>query len=131
MAAHAKSHEKRFVDIHKEAVRDIQVKLIDYVKLLQNQVPRIPAAVPPAAAMPSTRSIKPKLQITMADGYPLIPRIVEGENVKKEELEDLIREYLSTQYGMFLSINHMAGGTADLVKNSLPVTRNGMYPFQF
>ena len=95
MAAHAKIHQKRFVDLHSELVHDIQVKLIDYVKLLQHGSTGVPSTQPPKAVEHH------KHYLATEDGYPIIPRLPDKDNVKKDELEEIIRRYLSAQYSTY------------------------------
>ncbi|KAF8816598.1 hypothetical protein BYT27DRAFT_7248035 [Phlegmacium glaucopus] len=82
----------RFLDIFEKQVDDIQRKMIDYVKLLKRPSTNQPII---QSAIPRLRS---DLDIQTKDGYPLMPPVDDNIELKKEELEDLLRRYLNAHY---------------------------------
>ena len=91
MASYMHNHQRRFVDMHTDQVQDIQRKLLEYTKLLQQ---------PTEVAIPIDR---PDLVIRTHNGLPVMPMALENGEQKKGELEDLIRRYLNAHYSKDIS----------------------------
>ena len=72
------NHQRRFIDMHADQAQDIQRKLLEYTKLLQQLT---------EVAIPIDR---PDLVIQTHNGLPVMPTELENGEQKKGELEDLI-----------------------------------------
>lgn len=91
MAEHTQSRKRRFTDMFPDQVRDIMYKMVDYVKLLQTS----------NVARPSTEDDSPLL-IQIQEGWPVVPTATDLNTLGKLKLEDILRQYLTAQYSMFL-----------------------------
>jgi hypothetical protein len=121
MAKHAGRHKRSFIDTYENLIENIQVKLLDYVKLLlQSPADKTPTP-PPANSGPNasqqplaTSNIQVPLQrnlgspvkgrnnleIETIEGFPCMPRVTDNSELKKEIVEDIMRTYLSMHYRM-------------------------------
>ena len=79
------------IDMYADQAQDIQRKLLEYTKLLQQ---------PTEVAIPIDR---PDLVIQMHNGLPVMPAELENGEQKKGELEDLIQWYLNAHYSKYIS----------------------------
>lgn len=89
MAAHAKSAEKRFVDMHPGLALELKSKLLDYVKLLQQARKVLPATAG-------------ETQIDTENGYPKVPQF---DKITKEQAESLVRRYITAEYSAYRQCN--------------------------
>jgi hypothetical protein len=95
MAADSGRNEKRFVDMFPDLMENIQLKLLDYAKVLKQ------GAAGSTLAQSGVTPKKVKLEILTEDGYPLVPRLIDKGDLKKDDLEDLLRRYLNAHYSRF------------------------------
>jgi len=102
-----------FIEEHAQLVDDVGNKLLDYAKKLLAE----PASPPtPAQSQPGATTTQPAVkaglaEIEIQDGFPVMPAVHISDKVKKEELEDLMRRYLTIHYSE--SIVRQAAGVAD------------------
>jgi len=91
MAADAGKSERKFIDLYPDLVQNLQLKLFDYTRLLNT------GGVTPDPEDPApTREAL--IDIETQDGYPVMPDLGATTTVKKEQLRDLLRQYLTEQY---------------------------------
>jgi hypothetical protein len=90
MAFNAGRAERRFVDIYNREVAEIQRKLLAYAERL----------VKPGGPGTMMEDIPPRpdLQVTVQEGFPVMPPLTFGVTQNKRELEDLLRSYLTEHY---------------------------------
>jgi hypothetical protein len=100
MAANAGMHRQHFVDKYSTLMKEVQRKMLDYVQdLLQD-----PSSIPAPnvnVTIPQTVVRKVRLELGTEKGFPLMPAMDGQEKMKKEELEDVLRQYLGAQYSKF------------------------------
>jgi hypothetical protein len=86
-----------FVTLHHDDIHAMQRRFGEYIKDLQRLKD---CPIPLQGAKPSDNA--PKLSIQIAEnGFPVVPDL-EFAKFTKEELEHLMRRYLSMHYSMFL-----------------------------
>ena len=88
MATHMGVDAEPFTTLYQDQMMSIRLHFIQYIKDLQQRKQM------PADDMPVRRviSITPR-------GFPLVPDIA-FEDASKDELEDMMRDYLSKHYSM-------------------------------
>jgi hypothetical protein len=91
MAANAGNSERRFIDLHADLVQNVQLKVFDYAKLL------ISGGMTPDPGYPA-QNRQALIDLDTEDGYPLMPDVGEMTSMKKEDLRNLLRRYLTEQY---------------------------------
>jgi hypothetical protein len=91
MAADAGKAERRFIELYPDLVKDLELKMFDYVKLLNGGG----VAPDPADVLPTRQG---PVNLETEDGYPLMPELGETPSLKKEHMRDLLRQYLTEQY---------------------------------
>ena len=115
MSAHMGRHTRPFIDMHEQLTTQVHLKFLDYVKSLleqpvdpsgSQQPSDNPAALRMAAVSTHGGTDRPALHtgtkskinpdLQTQDGYPLVPEI--DIKVNKEDLEDLLRHYVTAQY---------------------------------
>lgn len=92
MAADSGCNERRFVDMFPELMRNVQLNLIEYAKLLKREAAGSNLAQPPLPVA------KHKLDIPTEDGFPVMPGPGDIDGLKKDDLEELLRRYLNAHY---------------------------------
>jgi hypothetical protein len=108
MAANAGRNQRSFIDMHEELTTTLQLKLMEYVKLLDpvdNGTGNAPAGTRPSGthSLPNGEVAGTKSAVRgkdrhleTEDGWPVMPEV--SENELKDGLEDLLRKYLTAQY---------------------------------
>jgi hypothetical protein len=91
MAANANKSEKRFGNMYPQLVKDIQRKMIDYVKLLTQAHTVITATATRTSTAADT-------QLETENGYPKVPHFLPEEKVTKDQAEGIMRRYLTAEY---------------------------------
>jgi hypothetical protein len=91
MATNAGKSERRFIDLYPDVVKNLQLKLFDYAKLL-NTVGASADSDPPAATREQL------IDLDTEGGFPVMPALGDPSTLKKEDLRDLLRQYLTEQY---------------------------------
>jgi len=91
MAANAGNSERRFIDLYADLVQNVQLKVFDYAKLLN----RVWVTPEPDHPLPNRQEL---INVETEDGYPLMPDLGEMTSMKKEDLRNLLRRYLTEQY---------------------------------
>jgi len=84
--------QPRFIDLHKSALTDIKMKLLDYVLSLEH-------SVHPDSRNPGNRVLDPRpdLKTTIGEGgFPIVPQVT--EDMTKLDLERLLAWYLNVHY---------------------------------
>jgi hypothetical protein len=87
-----------FVKLHEGPISALQRQFGEYIKDLHQQRNQ-PVLVPVVPVVEST-----KKSIAMINGFPVVPDI-RFSDAKKEELEDLMRDYLGKHYRKLSSFN--------------------------
>ena len=97
MATHTNSNQKSFIDIYEDLTKDIQVKLLEYVKGLSQQA--VPNAVAGQSKSP-TPAPNGRTQYTLEteEGFPKVPVIIDNDKLTKSCVEGLLRQYLTAHY---------------------------------
>lgn len=92
MAELSQGATESFSEMYPELLNDLQDKVLQYVAQLRNPGAATTSLIPP--------SMPPSLakEIRTEEGFPLMPEINANNKVKKEDLEELIRRYLSAHY---------------------------------
>ena len=91
MAANAGNSERRFIDLYADLVQNVQLKVFNYAKLL------ISGGMTPDPGYPA-QNRQALIDLDTEDGYPLMPDLGEMTSMKKEDLRNLLRRYLTEQY---------------------------------
>lgn len=97
MAAHVGQHRKPFLDAYPELTMGLQLKFLDYVKMLLE--PMANGTMEASRESPGQASgtvMKAKMELGTEDGFPVMPEV--NEKLLKDDLEDLLRHYLTAQY---------------------------------
>jgi hypothetical protein len=100
MAATVKQHKQRFIDMYADIWENLQVKLLEYVKqLLQTDPASTPTAASglPQETTPMSAVKQGLAHMEMRDGFPIMPAVIFDE-LKKEDYEDVLRQYLTAHY---------------------------------
>jgi hypothetical protein len=104
MAANAGVPMRHFIETHVDLGDDMEVKLVNYVKKLLGETEPSPTpgdGQPVATTTPTATNAAVKAgleQIAMQNGLPVMPEVRMGDRVKKQELEKLMRAYLTAHY---------------------------------
>ncbi|KAF8804320.1 hypothetical protein BYT27DRAFT_7213959 [Phlegmacium glaucopus] len=86
-----------FADMHKDKIDELKRHLMDYVKSLQQMT----GLVSDAEARDS-RALPPEWQVQITeDGYPRVPHPVPLEDLRKGELDEVLRSYLGWHYSVY------------------------------
>jgi len=93
MATHMGVDAEAFMTLHHDQMNALQLQFGQYIKYLQRRKQQVVLA--------ATTAVCTEIEITPR-GFPLVPDIAFG-NANKEELEDLMQDYLTKHYGMFLA----------------------------
>ena len=97
MATHTNSNQKPFIDIYEDLTKDIQVKLLEYVKALSQQdVPNV--FVGQSKSPTPAPHGRPQYTLETEDGFPKVPVIIENDKLTKSGVEGLLRQYLTAHY---------------------------------
>ena len=110
MAANVGQKRRPFIEMYEELTTSIQLKLMDYVKSLLDPVVHVVGECP-SWSQPAASQVNPivdgsgqrsggkstkQRQIETEDGWPVMPEV--NEKDLKDDLEDLLRQYLTAQY---------------------------------
>ena len=76
--------------MYSQEVQFLQRKLADYMKSLQDPIHLAPP--------------KTTLDLEMENGFPVMPEFTDPTNLKKDDLENIIRRYLNVHYSKYLRI---------------------------
>jgi hypothetical protein len=103
MAANAGVPLRHFIDTHGDLVDDMEVKLVNYAKklLCETDPPSGPGDGQQVKTTPTTTNaaVEARLEhLAMQDGFPVMPEVRMGDRVKKQDLEKLMRAYLTAHY---------------------------------
>jgi hypothetical protein len=98
----------KFSELHKDKVDEMKRLLINYVKGLREamfSMNRNTANGEPAAAAATAHS-PDDLEVKITDdGFPLIPTAVQFDNLRKGELDSILRSYLECHYSVYPNPN--------------------------
>jgi hypothetical protein len=116
MVAQVDVDAEQFTTLHHGQLTAIQLQFSNYIKdlhqLKQSKLSLLPAtdfgpaqSTYPASLVKPAPRVKPAISMDLTpDGFPILPNI-SFENLKKEELEDLMRTYLNKDYSKFYHIS--------------------------
>lgn len=91
MAANANRAQERFGKMYPTLVKDLQRKLIDYVKLLLQ-----PQTVFLATASRTSTAVQTPLETE--NGFPKVPQYLPEDKLTKDQAEVAMRRYLTAEY---------------------------------
>lgn len=113
MASNVKSHKREFIDTDSDLVDNVQVKMLAYIQDLlgQGKSNSIPAEGPESTLQAGFKKGQGELDIE--DGFPVMPVINIEAKGKKEDWEDLMRQYLTRHYSEWYKMmpRHRLSGT--------------------
>lgn len=99
MAANVKKNKRQFIDTYPELVENVEVKLLPYVQDLLGQGVATSMAVEEISESTIPRLAFTKgQQLAFEDGFPVMVDVSSDEKMKKDDYEDLLRQYLTEQY---------------------------------
>ena len=88
-----------FIDLHKGQFSEMKRQFLEYVSNLRQQKTSLPVLGSDTLTVPVPDSLPVPMISVTSNGYPILPD-VDFEAMKKIDLENLMRTYLSTHYSM-------------------------------